>query len=78
MTISDGTKTCRKEVSLSACDKVGYRAYGDKFECVPSTGRRVLDFSEDCPMNIAAYLDVVKCNAVQNANINVGCDMIVP
>lgn len=81
LTVSDGGggKTCGKRVALSTCDKAGYRAdNGDKFQCVASTGRRLVEFGEDCPLNLASYMDVVKCNAVRNDDVTVGCNTVVP
>ena len=78
MSVSDGGRTCGRRVALSTCDKSGYRANGLKFQCVPTTGRRLVEFGEDCPLNMATYMDVVKCNAVRNDDVIVGCDSVVP
>ena len=76
--MSDGTRACVKQVILSMCDKSGYRARSEKFQCMPAMGQCTVEFSDGCPLDIATYIDVVQCKAVLNDDITVGCDTVVP
>ena len=76
--MSDGTRACVKQVTLSKCDKSGYRAGGKKFQCMPVMGQRTVKFSDGCPLYTATYIDVVQCKAMLNDDITVGCDTVVP
>ena len=75
---SRGVRTCTEEITKKGCDKFGFRSGGKKFKCEAKKGRRLVRFDKNCPLSIGAYDDNVRCKAVRDDNIVVGCDLVVP
>ena len=77
VTTTPGSKSCSKRIIRRTCDKLGFRSQGRKFRCDQVEGSRALRFDKNCPLNIATYTDVIRCNIIQDDSVNVGCDLIV-
>ena len=74
---SIGRNQCSAEVNDHTCDKFGFRFRGKKFRCDPVQGRRLVRFGKTCPLAWGVRKDTVRCRAVRDNSINVGCDLIV-
>ena len=69
--------SCSRQIVKRTCDKVGFRAFGRKFRCVPVQGGRFVQFDKMCPLRFGFFRDVVACRAVRDNNVIVGCDLVV-
>ena len=78
ITVSSGFQKCSETVIEHKCDKLGFRKRNKKFRCQPKEIKKAVDFDDDkCPLCAGLYTDVVKCKAVPDNDINVGCDLVV-
>ena len=71
------TRSCTRQVVERTCDKIGFRARGRKFRCAPRRGKRRVRFRNSCPLCSGFFTDVVRCRAVRDDSIVVGCDLVV-
>lgn len=70
-------KDCTEQVVRKGCDKTGFRAGSKRFRCQPVKGKRLIRFDKNCPLCFGHYRDNVRCKAVRDDNLIVGCDLIV-
>lgn len=70
-------KDCTEQVVRKGCDKIGFRAGSKRFRCQPVKGKRLIRFDKNCPLCFGHYRDNVRCKAVRDDNLIVGCDLIV-
>ena len=71
------SNSCSRQIVKRTCDKIGFRAFGRKFRCVPLQGKRGVRFGRTCPLCFGFFRDVVICRAVRDNSIVVGCDLVV-
>ncbi len=75
---SDTTRSCTEEVVTRGCDKFGFRVGKKRFRCQEVKGKRLVRFDKNCPLCVGTYTDSVRCKAVRDDDLIVGCDLIVP
>lgn len=66
--------SCSRSVRVHGCDKPGIRIHSKTFRCSPWVGKRIVRFGRRCPLSVGFYRDVVRCKAIRDPNIVVGCD----
>lgn len=72
-----GRRNCTEQVVRKGCDKIGFRAGKRRFRCQPIKGKRLVRFDQSCPLCVGTYRDNVRCRAVRDDDLIVGCDLIV-
>lgn len=71
-------ESCTTEIFKRTCDKIGFRLKGKRFGCRPRTGYRIVRFDNKyCPLAFGFTRDVVRCRAVQDDSVDVGCDLVI-
>ncbi len=69
--------SCSTKVRKSTCDKIGFESRGKKFRCDEASGIRVVRFGKKCPVVWGVRHDVVRCKAVADDTVPIGCDLRV-
>ena len=77
ITVSNGFRSCSREVILHTCTPRAFRSRGKKFRCEPRESKRPVKFEKGCPLCVGFYQDVVRCKAVRDDDEIVGCDLFV-
>ena len=75
---SNTAKECSEEVVSRGCDKIGFRSGNKRFRCQAVKGKRLVRFDENCPLCRGIYTDNVRCKAVRDDDLLVGCDLELP
>lgn len=71
------TRKCTKQVIKRGCDKIGFQLGKKTFRCQPVQGKRLVRFDKFCPLCLGAYTDNVRCKAVRDDKLILGCDLVV-
>lgn len=79
ITVTSGysPRSCTKQVVKRGCDKYGFRLGNKRFRCDAVSGKKVVRFEEHCPLSVGVYQDNVRCRAVRDDTLIVGCDFVV-
>lgn len=77
VTSSPSDRSCTEQVVKKGCDKFGFRFRNKRFRCEPKQGKRLVRFDKNCPLCLGTYTDNVRCKAVRDDNLIVGCDLVV-